>query len=154
MPRGGRRKGAGRKKKTAEERFIDGNAGHRGRVLAHPSAPPVDATPPVVVVDEFDAPNVLTVDERNVWVKLAPFAFKNGTLTKASEMAFCRLCAQVVLEKRYQDSVQDAGGANHRGLIGKVTEGLEAFGLRPVAGKPMPDAVEKPAEPDKKRAYW
>jgi hypothetical protein len=149
---GGRRRGAGRKPKTAAERFIDGNAGHRGRILSHPSAP---AAPDPVVVDEFDAPNDLTVDERNVWVKLAPFAFKNGTLTKASSLAFCRLCAHIVLEKRYAGSVQEAGGANHRGLIQKVDAAMDAFGLRPLAGKRMPDAeAAKPVEPVQKRAYW
>lgn len=154
MPRGGFRKGAGRKKKTPDERFVDGNAGHRGRVLSHPSVPASETLPPAVL-DEFDAPNSLTVDERNVWVELAPHAFKKGTLTRSSSMAFCRLCAHVVLERRYQQSVQEQGGANHRGLIAKVDAAMDAFGLRPLMGKPMLDAEAAPKpQVEQKRAYW
>ncbi len=148
---GGRRPGAGRKKKTAAERFVDGNAGHRGRVLTHPSAP---EPPAPAAIDEFDVPDDLTVDERNVWLSLAPHAFKNRTLTKATALAFKVLCRNIVLERRFGVSVMDAGSASHRGLIQRVDAELEAFGLRPVAGKPMADAMPAEESKPKKAAYW
>jgi len=144
MPRGGRRVGAGRKKKTPEERLIDGNAGHRGRLLPHPSVPAASVTP--AAVEEFDAPNDLTMDERHVWLELAPFAFKNGTLTKTSALAFRLLCRNVVLERDYAKSVQERGGASHRGMIQRVDAELDAFALRPT-GKPMAEPVAKPLNP-------
>lgn len=147
---GGRRKGSGRKKKTDAERFIDGNAGHRGKVLAHPSVPPVVAP---LEIDEFDAPDNLNFEERNVWLRLAPFGFKNGTLTKASALSFEILCRNIALEQQYAQSVMDKGSANHRGILQKVEAGLDAFMLRPT-GKPMPGAVEAKPEPQKAASYW
>ena len=139
---GGYRARAGRKALTEEQRALGGNAGHRGRVLSHPSAP----APPVV--DEFDAPDDLTTDERNVWLKLAPHAFQAGTLTKATSLAFCVLCRNIVLERTYMASVGERGTANHRGILQRVEGGLDAFQLRP-QGRRMPsaDPVAKPASP-------
>ena len=142
---GGRRPGAGRPRKSAEEHFVTGDAGRRGRVLEHPSAVAPAPAAPLPVLDESDAPNSLTLDERLVWLALAPYAMQAGTLTPASEMAFVLLCKNIVLERLYAGSVQDRGGANHRGLIQRVEGGLDAFQLRP-QGRRMPQAeTVKPA---------
>lgn len=143
---GGHRFGAGRKKKTDEERFVDGNAGHRGRVIAHPST--TSEPPPVPVVDEADAPNDLTLEERRAWLALAPHALQNGTLVPATSVAFVLLCKNIVRERKYGESLTECGTANHRGLIQRVEGGLDAFQLRP-QGRRMPsaDPVAKPASP-------
>jgi hypothetical protein len=136
---GGRRPGAGRKGKSEAERALTGNAGHRSKVVRHPSVPPAPpaaasaglSVPPPVVVDEADAPNDLTVEERQVWLRLAPFALGNGTLTPAWSFAFSLLCRNIALERRYASSVTDAGGASHRGLIQRIDAELLRFNLSP-----------------------
>lgn len=146
MPKGGKRPGAGRKPKSALEIAVDGNAGHRARVFAHPSAPPVVLEP--APIEEWDAPNDLTTDERNIWLLLAPHAFKARTLTKATELAFKLLCRNVLLERELRASVLDRGRTAHQGLIAKVDAELLRFNLAP-CGKPMYEAkpVETPANP-------
>lgn len=138
---GGRRRGAGRKPKPAHERRLAGNAGHRGKVLAHPSVPAVQA-PQLPEIEEFDVPDDLTTDERHVWMELAPHAFANRTLTTATSLAFRLLCRNVVLERRYAGSVQDAGGASHRGVIQIIDRELLRFNLAPcgksVVMEPVP----------------
>jgi hypothetical protein len=114
-------------------------------VLQHPSIP-VDTAPPPV--EEFDAPNDLTTDERNVWVELAPHAFANRTLTKATSFAFRLLCRNIVREKQLGENVEERNGSNHRGLIREVNTRLLQFNLAP-CGKPMfgEDDQAKPANP-------
>jgi hypothetical protein len=138
---GGQRPGAGRKPKNPALRVLDGNAGHR-KVVTHPSVPqsPSQALPPL---DPSEAPNELTVDERNVWLRLAPYARANGTLTPATGYSFNLLCRNIVLERRYADSVTDAGSANHRGLIQRIDAELLRFNLSP-CGKPLVVSDEKP----------
>ncbi|HJT94759.1 MAG TPA: hypothetical protein VJ777_22955 [Mycobacterium sp.] len=89
-----------------------------------------------MAVEEFDAPNDLTFDERQVWMELAPFAFANGTLTKATSLGFRMMCRNIVLERRYAQSVTDQGSSNHRGMIQRVDAELLRFNLAP-CGKPM-----------------
>lgn len=127
---GGKRVGSGRKRKTAAERLIDGNAGRRGRVLAHPSAAAVPSAP-LPAVDETDAPDELAPEERNIWLKLAPYALANKSLTPSTSTAFVMLCKNIALERRFAVSVMDAGGPNHRGMIQRVQADLAAFNLRP-----------------------
>jgi hypothetical protein len=147
---GGRRARAGRPRRSAYERDVTGNPGKRGRVLAHPSSPSAD--PATVSVEEFDAPDSLTTDERLVWLRLAPDAFKLGTLDRAKSLAFEILCRNVVLEQRYARSVTDQGSANHRGMIQRVDAELDAFGLRPNGKR---TAQTEPAAPEKAAAnYW
>lgn len=148
---GGRRAGAGAKPKTALEHAITGDAGRRGRVLNHPSSSDAPATA-LVEVEEFDAPDDLTMEQRHVWLKLAPHAFKARTLTRATELAFSMLCRNIALEKRYAESVTDQGSANHRGLIQRIDAELSAFNLRP-AGKPIFEA-EAPATLKQASSYW
>lgn len=146
---GGRRLGSGRPKKSDSERFVDGNAGHRGRVLAHPSAPPA-APPPV---DEFDAPDTLTMEERMVWLRQAPHAFANRTLTKSSAMAFERYC-RLVVEEGVEAKSSGHGGSNHRGMVKTLNAYELQFQLTP-ACKPMADAAPAvPVVAEQKRAYW
>lgn len=147
MPRGGRRPGAGRKPLTDEQRALGGNAGHRKppvlppRVLSGGWAPQPASAP--VEVEAFDAPNDLTVDERNVWLELAPHAFAARTLTKGTAEAFKLLCRNVLLEKDMRASVLDRGRPAHQGMIHKVETAYLRFNLSP-CGKPMV-AEAKPA---------
>lgn len=140
MPRGGSRPGAGRKPKPAIERAITGNPGRRGRVLEHPGATEATA---VAEVDEFDAPDDLTMAERHVWLELAPHAFKKRTLTKATSLAFGLLCRNVMLERGLAAG-PTMGGADHRGLIQRVDAELLAFNLRP-CGKAILEGAEESA---------
>lgn len=99
-----------------------------------------------VQITEFEAPNELTTDERNVWLRLAPGAFKAQTLTKATEYAFIVLCRNVLLEQKLRADVEQCGGANHRGILQRMELGLVKFGIAPV-GKPMLDSEHKPEDP-------
>jgi hypothetical protein len=129
MPRGGRRPGAGRKPKALT-----------ARVLTHPSVPPPTTNLPSPV-EEFDAPDDLAADERAVWLNQAPHAFKRGTLTRGTAMAFERYCKVVVLERNEAKS-SGIGGANHRGLLKQINAYELQFLLIP-NGRPMvePEAV-------------
>ena len=149
MPRGGARVGAGRKPLPRDE---------MGRIIRHPSSPPVDAslrraiTPPTTngdsPIEEFDAPDSLTKEERDVWLKQAPHAFKARTLTPATAMAFERYCRVVVLEAAEAKS-SGMGGANHRGLLKQINAYELQFCLVP-SGKPLvaAPAGAAPAEDD------
>lgn len=129
MPRGGRRPGAGRKPKA--------------RVLQHPSSPPpvvpvalpTTNDPPPMVVDEFEAPDNLNLEERQVWTNQAPHAFKAGTLTRATALAFERYCRVVVMERNESKS-SASGGPNHRGLLKQINAYELQFLLTP-CGKPL-----------------
>lgn len=130
---GGRRPNSGPKPKTEAERAITGG---RARVLEHPSSAPTEP----IAVEEFDAPNDLTTDERNVWLALAPHAFAARTLTKGTAEAFKLLCRNVLLEKEMRASVLDRGRAAHQGMIHKVETAMLRFNLSP-CGKAMFEAV-------------
>lgn len=149
---GGRRPGVGRKPLTEAERAARGSK-KRGaaRVLTHPSSPAgPPAAPPLPTLDETDAPNDLQTDERLVWLKLAPHAMANGTLTPATELAFAMLCRNIVLLKAMYEAPLARGTADHRGLIQRVDAELLRFNLSP-CGKPMADAAgageQKPVSP-------
>lgn len=149
---GGKRPGSGRKPKDPALRALDGNAGHRSKVVPHPSAPP----PPVPLpkLDESDAPDELTFEQRAVWLELAPYAMQNGTLTEATSLGFRLLCKNVALERMYSASVMDRGGANHRGLIQRIDAELLRFNLAP-CGKPVASGhPEKPAVDPLKARYF
>ena len=144
---GGRRVGSGRKPVPAHLRAIDGGAGHRTparEVLT--GVPTTNASTAIAEVEEFDAPDDLSAEARGVWLKLAPLAFKRRTLTRATAYAFELLCRNIVLERRFADSVTEAGSAGHRGMIQRVENGLSAFELRPF-GKPILDPEDQTAKP-------
>jgi hypothetical protein len=77
---GGRRIGAGRKRKSALERAILGDAGHRGVVLQHPSAP--TAVAPVVT---FDPPAELQGNPQELAALVADLAFLKGAARPGDE---------------------------------------------------------------------
>jgi hypothetical protein len=132
MPWGGKRVGAGRKPKPKPP------ASDGARVLAHPSAPalpPPPTTNGAPEVEEFDAPDSLTMEERAVWLKQAPHAFRAGTLTRGTALAFERYCRIVVLEQNEAKS-SGMGGSNHRGLLRQINAYELQFMLIP-CGKPL-----------------
>lgn len=151
MPKGGPRIGAGRKPK------LPGARAFGSRVVPHPSVPAASSHPvvpttnPASPIEEFDAPDDLTADERAIWLKQAPHAFRNRTLTKATALAFERYCKIVVLERNEAKS-SGVGGANHRGLLKQLNAYEQQFMLAPT-GKPV---VEAPAAPqqDADDAYF
>ncbi len=161
MPVGGARVGAGRKPKPCatagclrrrvpKKPYCLECARRPSNVLQHPSAPAqglqIPTTNGAPEVEEFEAPDSLSMDERAVWMKQAPFAFKNGTLTRASSLSFERYCRVVVLEQNEAKS-SAMGGANHRGLLKQINAYELQFLLTP-AGKPMPQPAkaETPVE--------
>lgn len=100
-----------------------------GRVLAHPSVP-VRPAPEPAELDEAQAPNALTLEERLVWLELGALALSKGkTLAAIQAYPFRLLCANVALERRYAKSVTEAGSANHRGMIQAIDRELLRFGL-------------------------
>lgn len=142
MPRGGFRPGSGRKPKSLHQHMLDGTA-PKGRLLAHPSVPTV--IDPSIPVESFDPPETLTAEQRAVWVKQAPHAFENRTLTRATSLAFERYCTIVVLEACEAKS-SGVGGANHRGLLKLINDYELQFMLTP-NGKPLAAPAAAPAEP-------
>lgn len=94
---GGRRAGAGRKKKPEAWRVIDGGADRRGpRPEGDVQAPAEDAT---VVI----APADLLPAERVVWTEWAPLAMTEKTLTKSTLAAFLHV-VQLEVECRELDA--------------------------------------------------
>lgn len=141
---GGARRGSGPKPKSAVERAVTGDPGHRGRVLAHPSVPIV---PLVAPVEEFDAPNSLTMEERHVWMQYAAEAFAKRTLYPATMGAFILMCQAILIERAIAQG-RDAGTNLHRGWLAEVRKQLSTFDLWP-NGKPMYEAgaAQRPANP-------
>lgn len=119
-----------------------------GRIIRHPSSPPASGRPGTIAppttngespIEEFDAPDSLTTDERHVWLKQAPHAFKARTLTHGTAMAFERYCRVVVLEASEAKS-SGVGGPNHRGMLKQINAYELQFCLVP-NGKPLAPAV-------------
>lgn len=133
MPRGGRRIGAGRKPKVRPS----------GDVTRGPW-PSVPTTNPPSPIEEFDAPDDLTAEERSVWLKQAPHAFRNRTLTRTTALAFERYCKVVVLERNEAKS-SAVSGANHRGLLKEVRAYEQHFMLIPI-GKPVIEPAIVPVQ--------
>lgn len=145
---GGARRGSGPKPKSLVEKAVTGNPGHRGTVLAHPSSVQLPPAPVPVVIEEFDAPNTLTMAERQVWMEYAQQAFDKRTLTASTKSAFIVMC-QTILMERSVAAGRDAGTNLHRGWIQEVRKQLSTFDLWP-NGKPIFDAepaVAAPANP-------
>lgn len=153
---GGGRPGAGRKPKgNAEKEATGARRRRRGsasahlpaRVLSHPSVPAASQLP---AVDEADAPDDLDIEERRIWLKLAPRAMVNGTLTPATMEAFSELCRTTLLVRELGLAPLQRGTPNHKGWVQLLDKLRLEFLLAP-CGKPMPDAAlaeqAKPANP-------
>jgi hypothetical protein len=149
---GGSRPGSGRKPKPrGEGEPAPRRARDQARVLSHPSVPPA----PRVEVDEFDAPDSLTPEERLVWVRQAPFAFANGTLTKASALSFERYC-RLVVEEAIEAKSSGRGGPNHRGMVKTLNTYELQFKLT-ACGKAMNGVIPAPGsaqQPTNAAQYW
>lgn len=142
---GGRRSGAGRKPTPRHVKGVTGDTGKRGTVLQHPRAAP--ASTATSEIEEFDAPDDLTADQRIVWLRQAPHAFKNRTLTRAMALSFARYCRLVVDEQEMANSAAARNGADHRGLIRQLNT-LESQFLLTASGKAMYEAEpQAPANP-------
>lgn len=139
MPRGGRRIGAGRKPKPKVGFDL-------ARVLRHPSMASVPTTNPQSPIEEFDAPDALTAEERAVWLKQAPHAFAQRTLTRATALAFERYCT-IVVQERNEAKSSGVGGSNHRGLLKQINAYELQFMLCP-SGKPMAEPVRTAQDDD------
>ena len=131
---GGSRVGSGRKSKRLAEKVLHGTALLKEKRAEKP------------LVDEFDAPDDLSRDERLVWLELAPHAFTARTLTRGTSYAFRLLCRNVVLERAISIDPDQRGGANHRGIIQRIDAELQAFSLRPM-GKPLLEEAPKVVDP-------
>ena len=121
---GGARSGSGRKSKRLAEKALHGTASLKEMRAAAPQ------------IDEFDAPDDLTLPERLVWLKLAPLAFALRTLTRATEDAFSDLCRNRVLMLEIGKDAERRGGADHRGIVQRVQSQMKDFSLSPM-GKPI-----------------
>lgn len=158
-PKGGRRIGAGRKpdpNSKRQQKLARQAAEMSGaRVLTHPSSPPVapPTTNPPSPIEEFDAPDDLSLEERAVWLKQAPHAFRMRTLTRVTALAFERYCKVVILERNEAKS-SGMGGANHRGLLKQINSYETQFMLCPI-GKPVVEpAVPNPAQHDEDDEFF
>jgi hypothetical protein len=151
MARGGRRPGSGRKPLPRNDKgqiirppvFNSVVAGVFARGSS-PLAPPTTNEPSPI--EEFDAPDALTKDERDVWLKQAPHAFQNRTLTRATALAFERYCQVVVMERDESRSTA-RGGSNHRGILRQLNAYELQFMLVP-CGKPLVQAPAPKADDD------
>ena len=118
-------------------------------MLQHPNATAV------APIEMFDPPTRLRGRARLVWEEFAPRAFEKRTLTRATEGYFEMGCRNVVLERRMAVARRGAGGANHRGMIQRVTTWLKDFDLAPF-GKPLyaaqPVAATNPLDRFTKKA--
>jgi len=107
-------------------------------VLLHPSRPLAPEAP----VEQFDAPDDLTPDERAIWTRQAPHAFRLGTLTEASAFAFQRYC-KVAAAEHIVSKGSAAGGTHHRGLLQHLNALELQFRLTP-DGRPVVRVVSEP----------
>lgn len=138
MAPGGKRHNAGRKtdpnsvrsRRKARQQAKQQSA----TVLQHPSVPPQAhalRVEPTVALDEADAPNDLTLDERHVWLEFAPIAMKNGRLGEATAAAFKNYCRWVKLERDCSASVIDRGSSTHDRAMKWAARFYEEFSLTP-----------------------
>lgn len=145
MPRGGRRVGAGRKRKSAAEHWLAGDASKRGLSLvprsaeaAHAADAPQPQTSadgqPVVadVVPIGNAPAVLTSAERPFWEWYAPQALAKGTLTTETAPGFVLLCQIAARRARLWEQI-DADGDKYIAVVvdgaGQERQSLKAHPL-------------------------
>lgn len=140
MPRGGRRVGAGRKRKSAAEHWLSGDASKRGLSLVPRSAEaaaadgemaaPAPELAPVVSID--GAPAILTTQERAFWDWYAPKALAKGTLTLETEPGMVLLCQVAARRRRLWEQI-DADGDKYIAVVvdgaGQERQSLKAHPL-------------------------
>lgn len=134
---GGRRPGAGRKKKPAHLRLIDGGADHRPRLGSAEAAPLRPESCP-------EPPCALPAAELAVWQQWAPLAHRERTLTASTVWAFAALCEMEV--DRRQTRAKYAGAQRpllqvseselsarreHRALLKEVRMSMKDFKIAP-----------------------
>lgn len=121
---GGKRIGAGRKKKPSHLRGIDGGA-------SHSAAKVLGETVATKALEGVPVPTDLFNEDLMTWEELAPLAFMERTLTASTAFAFSILCRNVALMRRMYASPLAIGTADHRDLIKQVNTGLLSFKLKP-----------------------
>jgi hypothetical protein len=138
MPRGGRRVGAGRKRKTPRQHFLSGDAGKRGLALvpARPSDPVNDIpaseeTAGADVVPIRDAPAMLTKDELPYWAWYSAQAYAKGTLTEHTMPGFVLLCQVAARRARLWAQI-DRDGDQYEAIV------VDGAGNERVSKKPHP----------------
>lgn len=101
-------------------------------------------------MDEADAPNDLTMEERRVWLELAPFAIQNGRFSPATADAFKAGCRWIAIERACVASVTDRGSATHDRAMKWASRFYAEFSLTP-SGRPM---VAAPTRVDEDDAFF
>jgi hypothetical protein len=139
---GGRRRGAGRKPKSAREHWLSGDAGKRGLALverpADAGAKPGrrskgkrragaenDEKPPVAAIGAAgEVPPILTPEERAWWELWAPLAVENGTLTRITAPGFVILCQTAADMAEIRADIRERGILTERKEV--LGEGYDA----------------------------
>lgn len=151
---GGRRIGAGRKRKGTVVAFTHGSRQRLGPAVEPPPAPATQVSPP----------SDITPDELAVWIRHAPDALLAGTLTRGTARSFVRLvCHPEVLYTQAMKTLEAEGWTYQKrtelGVEPKVhpeqqrlefwyrrlVDGHREFKLSPF-GKPVGEAA-KPDDP-------
>lgn len=157
MPRGGRRPGAGRPRKTTAEKQLSGWSGKRDSKAAQRAAlKEAAAEAPVVPIPR---PEALTLEQAAVWAELAPHATALGTLTPASSMAFRDLCEAIAVKRALLSQILMEGWTvglppkahplltRYQGIYQRVEAGFTRFGLSPM-GEEMNHGAPPPKDED------
>lgn len=131
---GGRRPGSGRKPKSKILHSLQNTVSQAQRSMV----PTTNGAGPEPI-DEFDAPDDLTTEQRLIWLKLAPAAFRNGTLKRSTAMAFEMMCVNIARERAMRLSV-DCGEPKHNTLIKIIDAEMTAYSLR-ACGKAVFDEL-------------
>lgn len=156
MPRGGRRLGAGRPAKGAQNGVVIGLDGVR-KLSPPPPADMPDA--PVEAYDDLSQPPPgLSADLRPIWLSEAPHAIREGTLVQATVAGFKKLCEQwffveelakdlcelMVIERQTKTASRDAAEKYriYATLSGRLESSLDRFKLT-AYGKPAVSAQPK-----------
>lgn len=160
--RGGRRPGAGRPRKSAEDKALGGWAGKRGTQAEQHAAlehevkqqkARADAPPLPVPID-------LSAEQAAIWAELAPHATAQGTLTTASTFAFRELCEAITVKRQLLAQILREGWTvgdsekprahplltRYQGIYQRVEAGLTRFALAPM-GEEMNFGGPPPAKP-------
>lgn len=146
--RGGKRIGAGRPPEPNSVRSRR-RAQQQATVLQHPSVPAqtVPRDPEIPELDEADAPDDLTMEERRVWLEFASVAMANGRLTPSTSAAFKTYCRWVVVERNCASSVTDRGSSTHDRAMKWVARFYDEFSLTP-GGRAVAKSQTPQADPD------